>query len=275
MLTHLLPSGHSIPMLGLGTFNLRDDDGAGAIAAAIDMGYSHLDTAAGYDNEEIVGRGIRASRVSREELFVTTKVGRDHLAPDDVRGICENSLMVMQVDYVDLLLIHWPNQDIPLRDTLGAFGRLVEEGKVRHVGISNFNRRRVDEAVSLSPVPIVTNQVEYHPHLDQEALRQHCAKHNILLTAYSPLAQGKIITDPTLSSLAQQREKSAAQVALRWLLQKGIAVIPKASSVAHMEANLDLFDWYLSDEEMDTIASIETVHRVIDWWPGNFDEDAL
>jgi diketogulonate reductase-like aldo/keto reductase len=271
---HTLPSGQSMPMLGLGTFELREQSGADSVVAAIGLGYTHIDTASGYGNEEIVGLGICQSGCSREDLFVTTKVGRDDLAAGPARACAEASLERMQLDYVDLLLIHWPNLDVPLAETLAVFAELVNEGKVRNIGISNFTRPRVDKAVESSSIPIAVNQVEYHPHLDQEALRRHCEGHGILLTAYSPLAQGTIVQDDTLIAIGVDCDKGPAQVALRWLLHKQIAAIPKASSAGHMADNIDLFDWTLSDGQIARIDAIETVHRVIDWWPGDFDKDA-
>ncbi len=270
---HPLPNGQQMPMIGLGTFNLRDQSGADAVTAAIELGYTHIDTASGYNNEEIVGLGIRQSGRARQDLFVTTKVGRDDLAAAAVRTSAEASLARLQLDYVDLLLIHWPNLEVPLDETLDVFAQLVDGGKVRTIGISNFIRPRVDKAVELSRLPIAVNQVEYHPHLDQEALRQHCQNHGILLTAYSPLAQGAIVQDETLIAIGAECGKSPAQIALRWLLDKQIAAIPKASSVQHMASNIDLFDWSLSTEQTARINAIETVNRVIDWWPGDFDSD--
>ena len=165
---------------------------------------------------------------------------------------------------MDLLLIHWPNLDIPLEETLTVFAELVDEGKARNIGISNFIRPRVDKAVELSSVPIAVNQVEYHPHLDQEDLRRHCQAHHILLTAYSPLGQGAIVHDQDLIAIGDELDKAPAQVALRWLLHKNIAAIPKASSARHMASNIDLFNWELSAGQIARIDAIKTVNRVID-----------
>lgn len=270
---HALPSGQLMPMLGLGTFRLSGNHGATAVAQAIELGYTHIDTANNYENEDAVGQGIKASGQSRDQLFITTKVGRDNLSYKHTWQTCEKSLRALQLDYVDLLLIHWPNQDIPLEETLTAFADLVQAGKVKNIGISNFIRSRVDKAVQLSALPIAVNQVEYHPFLNQEHLRQHCQQQHILLTAYSPLAIGAILTDETLLDLATKHAKTPAQIALRWLLHKKIAAIPKASSKAHMAANMDLFNWQLSTTQIARIDTIPTVKRVIDWWPGNFDQD--
>ena len=226
-----------------------------------------------FADEESIGLGIKDAGVSRETLFVTTKVGRDDLGREDVLRSCEGSLKKLQLDYVDLLLIHWPNADIPLEETLAAFAQLVEKGKVKNIGISNFIRSRVDRAVKLSSVPIAINQVEYHPHLNQEKLRLHCRKKQILLTAFSPLGQGAILSDETLLQIGAERGKHVAQIALRWLLHKQIAAIPKASSEKHMAANIALFDWELSNAEIGRIDAIPAVNRVTDWWPGDFDQD--
>ena len=270
---HTLPSGQAIPMLGFGTYRLSGTSGADAVAQAIELGYTHIDTASNYENEEAVGQGIKDSGKARAELFITTKVGRDNLSYDDALQTCEKSLKALQLEYVDLLLIHWPNLEIPLEDTLAAFARLVQQGQVKNIGISNFIRPRVDKAIQLSRLPIAVNQVEYHPYLNQEALRQHCQQRQILLIAYSPLAIGAVLQDETLLGIAANHAKTPAQIALRWLLHKDIAAVPKASSTAHMAANIALFDWQLSAAEITRMDAIPTVKRVIDWWPGNFEQD--
>lgn len=262
-----------MPMLGLGTYGLTQQTGIEAIHSAIDMGYRHIDTAATYENEEYVGEGVKRSNIDRAELFVTTKVDRGDLKRSDFIRSCENSLRKLKMDYVDLLLIHWPNNEIPFSDTLSALETLVEQGKVKHCGISNFIRSKVDQITAVSALPLITNQVEYHPLLKQEGLRKHCENKGMFLTAYSPLGQGYILKDKTLQSIADKKGCSIAQLSLRWLLTKGIAVIPKASSESHMKANFSVFEIELNKDEMKQIDSISTRHRVIDWWPGEFETD--
>lgn len=273
MLFKTLPNHNSMPMLGLGTYGLTQQTGIEAIHSAIDMGYRHIDTAATYENEEYVGEGVKRSNIDRAELFVTTKVDRGDLKRSDFIRSCENSLRKLKMDYVDLLLIHWPNNEIPFSDTLSALETLVEQGKVKHCGISNFIRSKVDQITAVSALPLITNQVEYHPLLKQEGLRKHCENKGMFLTAYSPLGQGYILKDNTLQSIADKKGCSIAQLSLRWLLTKGIAVIPKASSKSHMKANFSVFEIELNEDEMKQIDSISTRHRVIDWWPGEFETD--
>jgi 2,5-diketo-D-gluconate reductase B len=273
MLYHQLPTGHQMPMLGLGTYDLRGTEGTRAIVAALEAGYRHIDTAAGYDNEEAVGRALQQSGLERDSLFVTTKVGRDDLSHDDLLRSCQDSLKRLEQDYVDLLLVHWPNNEIPMEETLGALAQVVDKGLARHVGVSNFTRGRLGRALEITPVPLCANQVEYHPYLNQAALRDFCREKQVALTAYSPLAQGQLLDDKMLKGLGDKYGVSSAQVALRWLLQHGIVAIPKAGKVSHMQSNLGVFDWELDAGDMASIDAIKKTLRVIDWWPGEFDQE--
>lgn len=240
-----------IPKLGLGTWQNTDDSCTEAVRSALECGYRHVDTAAIYDNEAKVGAGIAAADVDREDIFLTTKVWRSDLRADDVRESLESSLQKLDVEYVDLLLAHWPHPRIDIEETLGAMAELREEGLTRHIGVSNFTRSQLQEAIAVSDVPIVTDQVLYNPYKDQSELQSFCAESGIALTAYSPLGRGDAIGDEVLAEIGERYDKSAAQVALRWLVQQeNVVAIPKASSREHIEANLAVFDFELSDAEM-------------------------
>jgi 2,5-diketo-D-gluconate reductase B len=255
-----LHSGVQMPLIGLGTWALRGEEGSAAVKRALEVGYRHIDTAEGYGNEAEVGEGIRRAGLPREELFITTKVGMNHLRQDDVLRACEGSLQRLGLDYVDLYLVHWPNREIPMAETFSALARLHADGRVRHVGVSNFYEFHLREAVLVSPVPIAANQVEYHPYLNQRELLGWCRERGIVVESYSPIAQGRILEDPFLMDLAAKHGRSVAQVCLRWLTQIGVPAIPKASSEEHLRANLDLFDWVL---DADDLARIEAIPHLL------------
>jgi diketogulonate reductase-like aldo/keto reductase len=258
-----LHTGAQMPFIGLGTWALRGEEGSAAVERALAMGYRHIDTAEGYGNEAEVGEGIRRAGLPREELFVTTKVGMNHLRQEDVLSACEGSLQRLGLDYLDLYLVHWPNREIPMAETFGALARLHAEGRVRHVGVSNFYEFHLREAVLVSPVPIAANQVEYHPYLNQRELLTWCRERSIVVESYSPIAQGRILQDPLLLELAAKYQRSVAQVCLRWLTQIGVPAIPKASSEEHLRANLALFDWALDADDLARIEAIPHLYRVI------------
>lgn len=256
-------AGDRVPKLGFGTWQLKGRDCRKGVLDALQMGYRHVDTAQAYENEEQVGRGIAESSVDREDIWLTTKVWHTNVAHDDVVSSMEDSLRRLGTDYVDLLLIHWPVDDVPVTETLDAMMELVEQQKVHHIGVSNFTPTQLREAADHAP--IACNQVEYHPFLAQTELLEVCRDRGILLTAYSPLARGQVLSDDTLRDIGQAHGKSAAQVALRWLVQQShVAAIPKASSAEHRRANLDIFDFRLSDHEMETIHSLDRNERIID-----------
>ncbi|MFT5088885.1 MAG: 2,5-diketo-D-gluconate reductase B [Planctomycetota bacterium] len=272
MLHTILPSKQEMPMLGLGTFDLQGEEGARSVEAAIRHGYRHLDTAVGYDNHDAVGQGIAYAETPREELFVTSKIPREKLAYDDVLSSCEQSLRELGLSYLDLFLVHWPNNEIHLADTLRALAHLLDTGQVKNVGLSNFTTWRLREALELDLVPIAVNQVEYHVYLNQEKLRSYCAENAITLVAYSPLAQGALLQDETLAKIADSHKKTTAQIALRWLLEKGIGAIPRSQKPARQATNFDLFDFSLSALEIEHIDAIEKIQRVIEYWPGEFEK---
>jgi len=263
MQTIKLKSGYEMPILGLGTWQLKGNKCRETVKKAIELGYRHIDTAWIYDNQEEVGRGIKESKIKREKLFVTSKVWTDNLRYDDVLEQCEETLSQLELDYLDLYLIHWPNKEFPLEETFRAFKKLVDIKKVRSIGISNFNIERVKEAVKKSSLPVSVNQVEYHPYLNQESLLKVCKENKIILTAYSPLARGEILDDPILIKIANEVDKKTNQVALRWLIQKGIIVIPKASSEEHIKENMEIFNFSLNEEQMEEINGIQVRKRLV------------
>jgi 2,5-diketo-D-gluconate reductase B len=261
--------GTRVPALGFGTWPLSGSDGARAVREAIEVGYRHIDTAQLYGNEAEVGKGIAESGIARGELWVTTKLSRDHLTAKEVARSTDESLKKLGLDHLDLLLIHWPSKTVPLAETLAAMTKLRDAGKTRFIGVSNFTTRLLDEAVKHAD--ILCDQVEYHPFLSQRAVLGATRKHGLFLTAYSPVARGQVNDDATLQKVGKKYGKSAAQVALRWLVeQDNVAAIPKAGSRAHMQANLAIFDFALAPEDRAAIDALAGNGRIVDiagWSP--------
>lgn len=246
----ILASGHAIPQLGLGTWMLRGQACRAVIKEALELGYTHLDSAWMYQNQDAIGQALKEVGADRDRLFITSKIWHSHLEYEATLGQMEEILRDLQTEYVDLLLIHHPGQGVPVERTLAAFEKIHAAGRAKSIGISNFSMEQTDRARAATGLPICTNQVEYHLRHNREKLRRHCLAHNVVLTAHRPLAQGDLAQDEALRQVAASHGKSAAQVALKWLLQKGLIVIPKASSTAHLRDNLALFDWQLGDEEL-------------------------
>ena len=244
-----LPGG-TMPALGLGTWQLKGDAATEAVTHALDLGYRHVDTAQMYDNERAVGAGLKATDVDRDAVFLTTKVWRDDLKYRAFVEAADESLRRLDTDYVDLLLIHWPNEEVELQETLDALQEVQHREKTKHIGVSNFPPALVREALRHAP-GLVCNQVEYHPYLSQAPLLDVLREREMILTAYSPLARGEIFGEAAVLEIAETHGKSPAQVVLRWHLQQDrVAAIPKAASAKHREANFDIFDFALSDSEM-------------------------
>jgi 2,5-diketo-D-gluconate reductase B len=260
--------GLSIPKLGFGTWQLSGGDCGVAVRDALELGYRHIDTARAYGNEEQVGQGIHDSGLNRDEVFLTTKLWHTQLSAPRVHDQVEQSLRDLHMEYVDLLLVHWPSRNVPLSETLEAMLAAREAGRARHIGVANFPTALVREALELAP--IVCNQVEYHPFLGQPAVLEQAREHDLMVTAYSPLAQGTALHDRVLREIAEQHGRSPSQVVLRWLLdQPQVAAIPKAASHEHRATNLDVFDFELSDEQRGAIAALERGERTIEpsWAP--------
>ena len=252
---HLTVKGEGVPAVGLGTWMLSGEECAGAVERALGLGYRLVDTAQDYGNEEEVGRGIGNSGVAREEVFLVTKLRPSNFSRGRAMRTTRESLRRLDTDYVDLLLMHWPNPSVPLRETLEAMVELQEEGSVRHVGVSNFSPSLVEEATRYADV--FCNEVEYHPYLSQDGLLAQAEKMGHLLIAYSPLAKGRVSRDPTIGRIAEAHGKTPGQVALRWVVQQGVVPIPKAQSAEHQGENLDVFDFELSGEEMGAINALD------------------
>lgn len=247
--------GTPVPALGFGTWQLNGLPCQEAVEQAISIGYRHIDTAAMYGNEVFVGKGIRQSGLQREDLFVTSKVWYTRLKKEEVIASAEESLRALNTPYLDLMLVHWPNPEVPLAETLGALIQLKETGKIRHIGVSNFTPALLQEAGTIAP--IFCNQVEYHPYLSQQPLLALCGQHQVLLTAYAPVAHGKVMHDPVLQEIGHKYGKSPIQITLRWLIQQPlVAAIPKAGSSAHRMSNFAIFDFSLTDAEMETIFNL-------------------
>lgn len=249
-------NGAKIPAIGLGTWELSGRSCARVVEQALRLGYRHVDTAQIYENEREVGEGIRGSGVRRDELFVTTKVWTNHFAPNDLERSAKESLVKLRLSAVDLLLLHWPNPHVPLAETLGALAHAKQLGLTRHIGVSNFTVALIEEAVAVSPEPLVCDQVEYHPYLDQSKVREACARHGLALVAYSPVAKGRIKNEPTLLRIGLAHGKTPAQVCLRWLVQQNVAAIPRTSRIERLSENIDVFDFALSDDEMSEISGL-------------------
>jgi 2,5-diketo-D-gluconate reductase B len=244
-------NGAKIPAIGFGTFRMPGADMLRMVPAVLKLGYRHIDTAQAYRNEAEVGEAIAGSGVARGDVFLTTKVWVDSYRHDDFTRSVDESLKKLKTDYVDLLLLHWPQSDVPLAERIGALNEVHDAGKVRHIGVSNFNTALMAEAVALSKAPIVTNQVEYHPYLDQTAVLNAARKSGMSITAYYAMADGKVIGDPTIKAIAMAHGKSEAQVVLRRLAQQdGVVALSKTVSEERAKSNFEIFDFELSPDEM-------------------------
>ena len=250
-------NGARIPAIGFGTMTLKENVGIEMTAAALRAGYRHLDTAQMYGNEREVGEGLRASGVKREEVFLTTKVWHNRLAAGDLERSVDESLERLKLPSVDLLLIHWPNAAIPLQETLGALAKVKRAGLTKHIGVANFTVALIEEAVRLADEPLVTNQIEVHPFIDRSKVIAACRRHGISVTAYCPIARGKVPGNPVIERIAKAHGKSAGQVALHWLVQQGVIPIPRTAKVERLPENLAVFDFALSPAEMTDIAGLK------------------
>jgi 2,5-diketo-D-gluconate reductase B len=249
-------NGAKIPAIGLGTWELRGRACARLVEQALRLGYRHIDTAQVYENEREVGDGLRASGIRRDDIFVTTKVWTTHFAPNDLERSTKESLSKLHLSEVDLLLLHWPNPRVPLQETLAGLAHAKQLGLTRHIGVSNFTVALIEEAVAACPEPLVCDQVEFHPYLDQTKVLDACARNGMAVVAYSPIAKGRIKSDRTLARIGQTYGKTAAQVCLRWLVQQNVSAIPRTSRIERLSENLDIFDFELSDEEMRRISGM-------------------
>lgn len=249
-------AGATIPAIGLGTWQLRGEACAQMVEAALRGGYTHVDTAQGYSNEEFVGEGLAASGVARDRVFLTTKVRTDKMAEGDLQRSVEESLRKLRVSQVDLLLLHWPNPLIPLAESIRALNQVKHEGLAKHIGLSNFTTAKLAEAWQLTTEPLAAEQIEYHPYLEQTKMLAALRQREMAIIAYCPIALGKVIGDPTIEAIARGHGRSAAQVTLRWIVQQGLVAIPKTSRVERLSENLAVFDFALSEAEMARMSAL-------------------
>ena len=257
-----LSDGHQIPQLGLGVYKVEDATAARIVEGAIDAGYRHVDTAKLYYNEAGVGAGVRASGIPRDEVFVTTKVWNDDHGYDQTLRAFDASLALLGMDYVDLYLIHWPapKQDRYV-DTWRALEAIKRDGRARSIGVSNFNRPHLEKLLASADETPVINQVEIQPWLQQRDLRDFDAAHGVVTEAWSPLARGRVLGEPTLEAIGEKHGKSSAQVVLRWHIQQGLVVIPKSNSIERVRENSEVFDFELDDSDLAAVAALESGQR--------------
>lgn len=266
----LLNSGATMPVLGLGVYNVTDEDEVvTAIKTSVDAGYRLIDTASFYKNEESVGIGIKESAIPREDLFITTKIWNTAQRLGDVEGAFHRSLERLQLDYIDLYLIHWPVQGCFI-NTWKELEKIFHSGKARSIGVSNFNIHHLEELSAVSDLVPAVNQFEYHPLLNQQELVTYCQNKGIVPQAYSPLARGAYLDNPVIMEIGKKYGKNNVQVGLRWELQHGVAIIPKSSAKERIISNSNIFDFELTEEEMVSIDQQNQNHR-INSNPENFD----
>jgi diketogulonate reductase-like aldo/keto reductase len=249
--------GARIPIVGFGSMRLKEDAGAQAIESAIRQGYRHVDTAAFYGNEREVGQAIKASGVKREDIFLTTKVRENNLKADDFARSLDSSLKLLDLPAVDLLLIHWPNSQVPMAESIGALNKAKRDGLTKHIGVCNHTVALLEEAHAVTREPLVTNQIEVHPFLDQTKVIEASRSYGMAITAYCPIARGRVPGNPTLERIGAAHGKTASQVSLRWLVQQGIIVIPGSGKPARQKENFEVLDFSLSPHEMNEIATLK------------------
>lgn len=248
--------GAAIPQIGLGTWQLHDADLARAIETALDAGYRHFDTAARYENETGVGAALRAGGLARDSYFLTTKVWYTELAAPALLASAQASLDRLGMDAVDLLLIHWPSPDVPLAETIGALCEAQDRGYARHIGLSNFPAALMEQALACAGRPLVANQCEYHPRIDQSALINACRAHGMGFVSYAPIGSGHLLSEPEIAKIAARHGKSPAQIMLRWHLQQGVAAIPRSRNPDRIRENIAITDFTLSGDEMARISGL-------------------
>ena len=269
--------GAKIPAIGFGTWQLSGGTCTRAVIAALECGYRHVDTAKMYGNEAEVGEGLKQSGVPRTEIFVTTKVWRDDLHDGDLQRSAEGSLKRLGLDKLDLLLIHWPNRDIPLQEAIKALCETRACGLTRHIGVSNFPVALLEEALFVATEPIVTNQCEYHPWLDQTKVLAACREHGVSFTSYCPLGRGEGPRDPEIKKIAEAHGKIPSQVLLRWHIQQpDVIAIPRSGTPAHIRENIAVTDFELSPDEMRAISGMAREDgRIVDFdWAPDWDKAA-
>lgn len=258
-----LNNGNKIPAIGFGTYKAQEDEAIASVKKAIETGYRLIDTAAKYENEEAVGKAIKQSGIAREELMITTKLWRENLGYESTKKAFETSLAKLDLDYIDLYLIHWPanaknyeNWQKTNNDSWRAMEELVKEGKIKNIGVSNFWPEHLEPLLDAAEIEPVINQIEFHPGYWQPELARYCKEKNILVEAWSPLARGKVFESEEIKAIAKKYNKSVAQICLRWILEHNALVIPKSSTPERIEDNFDVFDFQLDAEDIKTIDNL-------------------
>jgi len=249
--------GARIPAIGFGTMTLKEALCVDMVSAALKMGWRHLDTAQMYGNEREVGEGLRASGIKREEVFLTTKVWWQNLAPGDFERSLEESLKKLGVPWVDLLLIHWPSPTIAPSASIPLLNKAKRDGFAKNIGVANHNIALLDEAMRVTKEPLVNNQIEVHPFLDQTKIIAACRRHGLSMTGFCPMGRGSISDNAVLGKIGKAHGKTAGQIALRWSVQQGIIPIPRTSKKERLAENMAVFDFKLTDAEMAEIATLK------------------
>lgn len=268
-MSHVHVDNTAIPSLGFGTYGMSPADIYRVIPAALATGFRHLDTAQIYRNEAEIGDCVAACGIARHEIFLTTKVWVSHYSERYFEASVDESLRKLKTDYIDLLLLHWPGSDVPLAEQIAGLNTVVRAGKVRHIGVSNFNRAQMAEAIRLSAAPLVTNQFEYHPYLNQSLLIDSTRQAGLAVTAYCGMAVGRVFQDPTLKEIAARRQKTIAQIVLRWLVQQpGTIALSRTTQIERLGQNLAVFDFELDGADMAAIHGLATAHSRIVAPPG-------
>ena len=256
-----LNNGVEIPQLGFGVFQIEPEQTKEATLTALEIGYRHIDTAEMYGNEREVGEAVRESGIARDEIFVTSKLSNAAHEPQAAADAFQKTLDTLDIDHVDLFLMHWPLPGAGYLDTWRAMERMYQGGRVRSIGVSNFKAHHLNRLLADTTVLPAANQIEIHPYLVQEELRAYDREHEIATEAWSPIAQGKVLNDPVLERIARAHDKSTAQVTLRWHIQRGDIVFPKSVTRERVQANFDIFDFELSDEDMTDITTLDRGER--------------
>jgi len=269
---HIVVDGVSIPLLGFGTWQLEPADATRMVAEALRIGYRHIDTAWIYKNEAAVAQGIRDSGVPRGDIFLTTKIWVEHFDRDGLLRQAKESADSLGTT-PDLLLLHWPKRKPSFEETLGALNEARDQGLTRNIGLSNFPSKEFRQAQALSPAKLLTNQVEHHPYLAIDQLKRTAADLGSSITAWSPLAQGKIADDATIREIGEAHGKSAGQITLRWLIQQDIIAIPRTTKVSRARESFDIFDFALTGQEMARIDALNRNERLGDWLDADFQWD--
>lgn len=257
-------SGNKIPIVGFGTWNLNGKECEKAVENAIEFGYRHIDTADYYGNHKEVGKGINNTDIDREKIFITSKVWKTDLQYNNVLKAAKRFLDELNINYLDLLLIHWPNDEINLSETFKAMLELKEDGLVKDIGVSNFTIKRLKEIPDFVKEDVVLNQVEFHPYFYQKNLLDYCIENEIRITAYAPLARTEVFKEKIIREIADNYDKTPAQISLKWLIEKDLIVIPRSSSNEHIIENKELFNWKLAQKDMKKIDNINKQKRLVD-----------